>query len=150
VDLVRYGVIKIDSDLLSGHGYGDPFAADQTPPSTPEGYGAEFVDDTEITLTLGESDDIDAPAIVPFTYFRILKMRRVPGGRMEITAQAYNVIEYANFETDAAPAGVINPPEPGGPGGIIVPEVLGETEVLTFGSPIYNAEIQAFEIPVLS
>lgn len=111
VDLVRYQIIRIDSDLLDSHGYGDPFAADQTPPSVPEGYGAEFVDDTEITLTLGLSDDIDAPEIVPFEYFRILSMKRVANGRMEITAQAYNVIEYAAFEVESNPNGVIDPPD---------------------------------------
>lgn len=153
VDLVRYGPIRIDSALLDVHGYGDPFAADQTPPSTPEGYGAEFVDETEITLTIGTSDDVDAPEIVPFEYFRVLSLRRVANGRMEITAQAYNVTEYANFEVDAAPTGVIDPPDPGGPGGDngdIGPggDIYGDPCILNFASPYYDKDAQAFVIPV--
>jgi hypothetical protein len=149
LDLVRYQIIRIDSDLLDGHGYGNPFAADQTPPSTPEGFGAEFVDDSEITLTLGLSDDIDAPEIVPFEYFRILRMQRVGGGRVLIVAQAYNVIEMATFEVEDNPTGVVDPPDPGsGGGGGGGGGYEGGPCVLAFGSPYYDKDSQAFVIPV--
>lgn len=50
-----------------------------------------------------------SPENAAFTYFRVLKIQKVSGGRCRITTQAYNHTAYTNFETDevthSCPAG---------------------------------------------
>ena len=145
LDLVRYQIIKIDSDLLDGHGYADPFGPDETPPSVPEGFGAEADSGTEITLTLGLSDDIDSPLVDEFQYFRILNLRKVENGLVQIRCQAYNHDAYSGFEIDAPVTGVIDPPDPTDGGDI---EILGNPCRLEFGSVRYEPDTQTLVVPV--
>ena len=50
------------------------------------------------TLPSGTPLDISR---YPVEYFRVLHMKKISGGRCEITAQVYNHTSYGNFETDA-------------------------------------------------
>jgi len=146
LDIVRYQIIKLDSQLLEGHGYADPFGADTTPPSIPEGFGAEATSGTEIELDLGESDDIDSPLVTEFEYFRVLNMQKVGNGLVAVTVQAYNHEAYLAFETDDAPVGVIVPPDPIYPIGGIDPN--GNPCRLEFGSVHFDADTQNLVVPV--
>lgn len=57
-------------------------------------------------------DNFDLPSGIvtdtaryPVEYFRVLRMKKVSGGRCEITAQVYNHTAYTNFESDGDAGG---------------------------------------------
>jgi len=59
--------------------------------------------------TIGTNDGVTDLTETP-EYFRILKMKKIGGGRCEITAQAYNHTAYTAFEVDSGGTSVSSHP----------------------------------------
>lgn len=98
-----------------------------------------LLDGFEIGTDDGVNDWVQAPV-----YFRILKMRKLSGGVVEIAAQAYNQLAYEDFETvtDDTPGAPAAAPilSTGGGGG-------GGCE-LTFGTVTYDAATGLLTVPI--
>lgn len=65
----------------------------------------KVVSDLLDPFTLGSGSLTDAPE-----YFRVLRIKKISGGRAEITAQAYNQTAYEAFEVDAVSTPVSSNP----------------------------------------
>lgn len=78
---------------------------------------------------------------VQFTYFRLLRHRKIGNGLVEITAQAYNQTAYEAFETVTNSA----PPPPGLWLGTD-PDPIGTPGTLTASSLAYNASTGHLEV----